>query len=375
MKSAEGNGVVSSFFMYNLNTNCEWPSDINEIDIEMTGNTDDLYFTTHYNGPTSHGDVYNSMFNPHLDMHDYAIEWTPGVVRWFADGALVNVQDAPYVQGLIHPLNIMMNLWAAEAEGWVGPWDPSIMPLSSEYEYVRCYEYTPGEGNAGTGNNFSLLWEDDFDFLDEERWTVETFGGFNGNYCNFRASSVSFEDGKMILTMEEDLVSGFTVPVTFSVDASELPMNVGDVINLNGTFNAWCGDCAPMSENNGVWTLTVNLEEGPHEYLFVKNLWQETGGAPLGSDCDYLACDEYNNYGIYVSIAEGARVIDTHCWGTCENCNIISVAENSKLTNRTILKVVNSMGQEVDEFYNGLQFYLYSDGSAEKRLLLNPTMY
>ena len=153
MQSVAWEGVVSSFFLYNIDEDCSWPEENNEIDIEMTGNNEWLQFTTHYPSLTYHTDIVVPDFNPHAALHDYAIEWEPGIVRWFVDGELANVQDAPYVEGLIHPMEILMNCWPSEAVGWTGVWDPSIMPVEAQYDYVRCYAYTPGTGSSGTDNN------------------------------------------------------------------------------------------------------------------------------------------------------------------------------------------------------------------------------
>ena len=40
MQSAAGSGIVSSFFLYNIETNCNWPAENNEIDVEMTGHSE-----------------------------------------------------------------------------------------------------------------------------------------------------------------------------------------------------------------------------------------------------------------------------------------------------------------------------------------------
>ena len=68
MQSAPGNGIVSSFFLYNWDIGCNWPAENNEIDIEMTGNDEDLHFTTHYPGPWFFSDEYEVDYNPHEEM-------------------------------------------------------------------------------------------------------------------------------------------------------------------------------------------------------------------------------------------------------------------------------------------------------------------
>ena len=300
MRSAAGDGVVSSFFLYNADVGCNWPAENNEIDVEMTGNSEQVFFTTHYPGPWYYSDTYSPTFNPHEGVHDYVIEWEPGIVRWFVDGVLVNVQDQDFVADLIHPMRIMMNLWAAEASTWVGVWDPAIMPVTSVYDYVRYAAYTPGMGNTGTDNNFTLMWTDDFTTINEDLWTISESNGFGGNYCTFSSSSVLVDGGYLYLQLETPQTSTETVPVTFSVDMSEENLLPTDVMHLAGTFNGWCGDCLPMTLADGVWSYTLALAPGLHEFIFVKNFWEASGNPPLASSCDILPCDEWANYGVVV---------------------------------------------------------------------------
>ena len=109
MKSADGDGLVSSFFTYNTN----WDSGLgnlnwNEIDIEMTGNRDStVQFTTHHPGTPnswSYGEIIDVDFNPHESFHDYAFEWTPDYIAWFVDG------DEVYSQGIsiVDDMNFVM---------------------------------------------------------------------------------------------------------------------------------------------------------------------------------------------------------------------------------------------------------------------------
>jgi len=94
------------------------------------------------------------------------------------------------------------------------------------------------------------VWQDNFDYLDTSRWEVTQYGGFDGNYCTFKSSSVAFNNGYMHLTLKEDQTNLTAVPVTFSINTNTQILNPWDVINLNGNFNNWCGACAPMTENN-----------------------------------------------------------------------------------------------------------------------------
>ncbi len=326
MRSVQGDGVVSSFFLYNLDLDCNWPEENNEIDIEMTGNLDaSVQFTTHYPFLFSETQIVQTDFNPHAALHDYAIEWEPDIVRWFIDGELAYSLDSAWIPSLNRPMRILMNLWASDSPPWVGVWDPSVMPAQSAYDYVRYYAYTPATGNAGTDNNFTLVWTDEFSSLDTGRWEATEFGGFTGNYCTFVSANVETTGDGLRLSITEPLQSTSS-EVHFAVDVTSVAMAPGDVIFLAGNFNNWCGNCTAMSDSDGddVWEITLTLPAGNHEYLFVRNGWHDiVGGAPLGSSCDFLPCDEYANYGI--SVPYGAGHIDTgvHCWGSCDYCAIV----------------------------------------------------
>ena len=68
-----------------------------------------------------------------------------------------------------------------------------------------------------------------------------------------------------------------TYDITFSVNMSNYTVGVGesDTVYLNGNFNGWCGECNPMSDDDGdgIWTVTMPLEDGDYEYKFTVNGW------------------------------------------------------------------------------------------------------
>ncbi len=208
MKSIDSDGVVSSFFTYNTN----WQSELgnlnwNEIDIEMTGNRDSsVQFTTHHPGSPnswSYGEIVEVGFNPHQDFHDYAFEWTPFYVKWYVDGEQVYEQSQSIVDDLNFSQNIMMNVWPAIWEDWVGEWDNQNTPQHAYYDYVKYYSYVPGAGNYGTDNDFELLWIDDFDSLNDMIWEDSSSDSFSGNLCDFDPLNTNFYNGHLILTLSD----------------------------------------------------------------------------------------------------------------------------------------------------------------------------
>ena len=110
--------------------------------------------------------------------------------------------------------------------------------------------------------------------------------------------------------------------VTFSVNMSNYPGGLGadDVVYLNGNFTGWCGDCTPMSDDDGdgIWTITVPLEDGDYQYKFTVNGWsnqeQWTGdGTP---ECAENADDgTYENRAF--SVAGEDMTLETVYWNLC----------------------------------------------------------
>jgi hypothetical protein len=244
------------------------------------------------------------------------------------------------------------------------------MPVSAQYDYVRCYAYTPGAGAHGTDNNFSLLWEDNFNELDTAIWRIEPDGGFGGNYCRFKDAGVTFEDGFLSLTIDSPVADVELIPVTFSVETTYEDLNPGDMIYLNGSFNAWCGTCEPMNKIGDRWSVTIDLPPGVYEYLFTKNGWEEIGGTPLGSTCDYVPCDEYNNYGIVLSSGTPYAVPNTPCWGSCEACAVSTgLSHTEPATSKQLLRITDLLGRETPFQAGQLLLYYYADGSVDKKII------
>ncbi len=211
-KPPQGDGILASFFTYN--TNCCQESPWNEIDIEILGRYDQVI---DFNIITQSSNIrqHHISFNPHLDFHRYGFEWTPDYVAWFIDGEEVYRQTGIHIDDLQHPSKIMMNIWNPEYDDWVGVWDESVLPRFAFYDYVSYASYTPGEGNIGTDSNFTLMWQDEFDFFDSTRWEKSHNHTWGGNQALFIEENIVFQDGHMILCLTNPTDIGFidnTVP-------------------------------------------------------------------------------------------------------------------------------------------------------------------
>ena len=204
-KPAQGEGLVSSFFTYNVDhPNTPW----NEIDIELLGrfpNIVDMNVITN----TSHLRTHFTTLDTHIDFHEYGFEWTPEYVAWFINGEEVYRQTDDHIADLVYPSKLMMNIWNPIYDDWVGIWDDRVLPRFAYYDWVRYSSYTPGNGNSGTDNNFTFQWQDDFDEFDESRWEKKHNHTWNGNQSTFIRENIIFENGYLILCLTDDENIGY----------------------------------------------------------------------------------------------------------------------------------------------------------------------
>lgn len=204
LKSAAREGVLSSFFTYH-----DGGGGWNEIDIEILGRYDrDVQFNAITPGQTNHVRHNPVAFNPHLDFHVYAIEWTPSYVAWFIDEVEVYRQTEAHVATLNQPQKIMMNIWNPVYSNWAGAWNPDVLPAFAYYDWVSYSTYTPGSGTRGTDRNFTLQWRDDFNSWDQTRWAKATHT-FDGNQCDFTPENAVFQNGMMILCLTQPSNLGY----------------------------------------------------------------------------------------------------------------------------------------------------------------------
>jgi hypothetical protein len=123
----------------------------------------------------------------------------------------------------------------------------------------------------------------------------------------------------LVLVTAGYFAKGQTTNVTFQVDMNAYT-GTFTTPEVNGTFNNWCGNCAPMSDpnNDGIWTITIPLQTGATvEYKFSHDNWagQETNN-PAESCTNGNA--QFTNRVLVVPSA--ATTLGVVCWGSCQPC-------------------------------------------------------
>ncbi len=212
IKAPGKEGVLASLFTYfDGLPNDPWSSSKwNEIDIEIMGRyNNDVQFNTITLSQTNHVRHQYVNFDPALDYHTYAFEWTPQYVAWFIDGVEVYRQTGDHINTITRAQKLMMNIWSPVYSNWAGVWNEAVLPAFGYYDWATYYKYTPGTGNYGTNNNFTLDWRDDFNVFDDTRWEKGNHG-FGGNRSDFVPENIAFVNGKLILCLTDKNLLGYT---------------------------------------------------------------------------------------------------------------------------------------------------------------------
>ena len=96
--------------------------------------------------------------------------------------------------------------------------------------------------------------------------------------------------------------------ITFIVNMKEVtdPFATPEV---NGTFNSWCGNCAPMTDinNDSIWELTIPLALGSYQFKYSADDWNIQEDLFEFDDC-VTGVPPYINRELVVS---GNTVLDT----------------------------------------------------------------
>ncbi|WP_407444159.1 family 16 glycosylhydrolase [Fibrobacter sp.] len=231
MQMAAGNGLVSSMFLYHNDSYMGGNEPWVEVDIEILGKNPNEFQSNIISGfgpgdgqpdRKQYSEILHAL-NPAADAgyHTYCLEWTPDYISWKIDNVEVrrtkkgdrNKNGHDQVAEMVKPQGLRFNLWASEDPGWVGPWNDQILPRHQYINWVKVYDYTPGQGENGT--DFKLKWVDDFDDenLDDSKWATGDWS-FAGNRVDLSPYNVTLKDGALIISITKAGQEGFngTVP-------------------------------------------------------------------------------------------------------------------------------------------------------------------
>lgn len=255
-----GQGIWPAFWM--LRENNPWPG---EIDImELVGHLPgSCHGTAHWgtvdNVQSSGGSIYADDWT--TGFHTYTVEWWPDHMQWSVDGQVYFNLDRTQVSPdpWLFGEDYHMLLNVAVGGGWPGsPNASTVFPQEMKVDWVRVYEHVPEPQ-----------------------------------------------------------------PVTFRVNMSSQSLNVGDGVYVSGLFDGWSGDATPLThEGNDIWSTTVDLPQGIHEYRFTINGWNGleesfSSGAPGTITVEDGGSSYVNRY---VDVGWTGVTTDADCFSSPSPC-------------------------------------------------------
>ena len=256
-----GQGIWPAFWM--LRENNPWPGEIDIMEVvgHLPGN---CHGTAHWgevgNVQSSGGVITAPDWT--TDFHTYTVEWWPDHIRWSVDGQVYFELDRTQVTPAnpwLFAEDYHMLLNVAVGGTWPGSPDATtVFPQEMRVDWVRVYEHVPEPQ-----------------------------------------------------------------PVTFRVDLSQESLGTGDQVYVTGSFDDWAGSQhALQSQGNGIWSTTLDLPQGIHEYKFTINGW---GGSQEwftpgdeGTLTSYGDNDTYVNR--YVDVGWQGLQTDADCFSSPEGC-------------------------------------------------------
>ena len=143
-----------------------------------------------------------------------------------------------------------------------------------------------------------------------------------------------------------------TSVVTFNVDMGEYEGTYA-MVNLNGSFNGWCGECTEMTDADadGVYTASVELDQGvSYEYKFTLDGWTAQEEFAGGEDCT-STIDGFTNRTFTVGSMDEA--LSTVCYNSCDACESTGGGGDSTYTVTFNLNMANEDVSEEGVFIAG----------------------
>ena len=185
-----------------------------------------------------------------------------------------------------------------------GIWELTVPIMADSIEFKYAYDNWTGQENLTPGDP-----------------CTKTTGGFTNRFILLTGDTV------LPAYCWESCDSCSSTPpatydVTFQVDLSDYAGSYG-VVNLNGTFNGWCGGCAVMTDanNDSIYELTVPLDIGVEvEYKFTLDGWNVDEQLMQGMPCTKTTGGFTNR--VYTPTSDTTLL--PVCWESCDTCFVVS---------------------------------------------------
>ncbi|MDA0737148.1 MAG: plastocyanin/azurin family copper-binding protein, partial [Bacteroidetes bacterium] len=122
-------------------------------------------------------------------------------------------------------------------------------------------------------------------------------------------------------------IGGCVYDMLFSVDMTGYNTASIQTINVNGTFNGWCGSCNELFDDDGdnVYTAVIPLPPGPIEYLYTIDGWSEQEIFGENDQCVVGVPSENDSTFVYYNRVDTVEevlfnAVPVNCFNSCFEC-------------------------------------------------------
>lgn len=144
MRPAAGSGIISGFFSYAGPPHGADKTQERWISLTFVGKDLKALLLGYNVSGRTHRHTVNVEFDPSAAMNDYAIQWTPQLVRWLVNGQLVHTLDiGPAERQSKVPGKIFVSLRNGvgdDQSAWMGSFEYDGRPMITTYEYIAFTE-------------------------------------------------------------------------------------------------------------------------------------------------------------------------------------------------------------------------------------------
>ena len=223
IRSAQGPGVISTFFLWRPGSETSPTVPWHEIDFEMGQASGD--YQTQIMTPGTSPPLYRK---EHLGVHalpapawkayyTYRMEWTPTYIAFFVDGKEVRRetnreefgalfhQDAQGRTPADERMELRTGVWpgAPSIAGWSGNFDGRHVPTGHFVDYVRVWDYTPNQ----TDKFAKLLLDEQFNGLSTSDWYKAQWT-FDFSASDYVSQNVAAVGGRLVIALTTDVGQG-----------------------------------------------------------------------------------------------------------------------------------------------------------------------
>lgn len=223
IRSAQGPGVISTFFLWRPGSETSPTVPWHEIDFEMgqaSGHYQTQIMTPGPNPPryrTVHEGVHSLPTPAWQAYYTYRMEWTPTYIAFFVDGKEVRREtDREEYGELFHQdaqgdtpaderMELRTGVWPGNASiaGWAGTFDGSHVPTAHFVDYVKVWDYTPSKADKFS----TVLLDEQFNSSSLANWYKANWT-FDFSSSDYIAQNVGTVSGKLVVALTTDVGQG-----------------------------------------------------------------------------------------------------------------------------------------------------------------------